>query len=735
MAPEIVTRVIYFFFPYETKYNENHQHYSWSYSSSNEEEDSRDSDYNHGHPHGHEMWGHGRTRGPGPDGQEWPDGVPTTTEITLERIKAERAGPSPPGQPEGVPTRAEKRIGACPAKMITTGEEDVTGSSLFATLIAIYFTCFILSFVLNVSVAAALKRLRWGIKLALMFHLCLVGSLLNVTTSLHFLASIHHLVAQAKEGAVILETFAIVAFVDNTVDFVLLFFVFSLALCCFLFYWNSPKRSTDWARGRVVQTVSACWSSAILVAAFLAVFEYDAHMTRHFCVRIGAVTSSAVGYAMTEILIKLKIMIPAAAAVLLGLSVRVGLSRVRRESSVYIEATGEKNDRELLFLAGLTFLIYEAFNIAAQVLLFFCPSPMVALFFNHFLVLLSTTAAPIAVLVVAHNARERYMIMYSCWHKGRTAPVGSYVFTTNKYKPSSAQSRLRLKINEHHEEQHQDEHQDDQIFRRASIIPLHQNPQPSPPLPDSREPSAAERRFSILQQKRRTSVVVPEAIQQEDLKKVMTASDPYLVQLPLSKHEEELESKKTPREGPGPASEPHLIWKPLPKHEEELEHPNIPGNGPGPASEPHLFWKPLPKHEEEPEDHKNPQEPYLIRYPFPQHQNDLEEVPSTSSSHENYHKYHEVAPSEERPKPREAWTEELDQPSQKILNELDQPSSSSLPYKEPVEVLDSEPEEPQHCFRIDPQEVHLEMELPPRYTPPPAGPPPVYDNYHGFHND
>ncbi|PIC44749.1 hypothetical protein B9Z55_005009 [Caenorhabditis nigoni] len=414
---EVVTRVITFFFPYDSKVEE-YQNQDWYPG------DPRD--YSQGHPNGHEMWGHGQIGWWQKDNDGW----------HWHWDNAENLG-GVTGSPGVVSTTTRSPM-ATTSSSTSSDSMETYSDTLLSVVLAFYALLLLIAFASNILLANVIKKYRWGMKMALLFHLCVTGALLCVTNSLHLLASGYHLLKRQKNSSVVLQAFAIIAWIDHLIGFSLLIFVMYLAIFCFKFYWNNKNRSVEWGRSYVLYAVISTWIIAFLIAGFTAFFQCDSHInTSNQCINIVCAVSNIFSAIFTELLTRVRIVIPIIIILCILLSVRVGSSTVRRESMVKVEGADIHGDRELLLMCSMVFGIYELSIMIPQLLIFFCISPLLSIAAWHFGVLLSTLATPIAVISISRNTRDRMWLLYSCQSgKGRNAPQGSYAHTAKKYHES-----------------------------------------------------------------------------------------------------------------------------------------------------------------------------------------------------------------------------------------------------------------------------------------------------------
>lgn len=158
----------------------------------------------------------------------------------------------------------------------------------------------------------------------------------------------------------VLQSFAIVAWIDHVISFALLTFVMYLAIFCFKFYWNNKTRRIEWGRSYVLYAVISTWVIAFLIAGFTAFFQCDSHIDqKDQCIKIVCAVSNIFSAIITELLTRVRVVIPIIIILLILLSVRVGSSTVRRESMVKVEGADIHGDRELLLMCSLVFGIYE----------------------------------------------------------------------------------------------------------------------------------------------------------------------------------------------------------------------------------------------------------------------------------------------------------------------------------------------------------------------------------------
>uniref|UniRef100_A0A1I7U7P6 G_PROTEIN_RECEP_F1_2 domain-containing protein n=1 Tax=Caenorhabditis tropicalis TaxID=1561998 RepID=A0A1I7U7P6_9PELO len=233
-------------------------------------------------------------------------------------------------------------------------------------------------------------------------------------------------------------SFAIIAWIDHLISFALLILVMYLAIFCFKFYWNNKNRSVEWGRSYVLYAVISTWIIAFLIAGFTAFFQCDSHInTSNQCINIVCAVSNIFSAVFTELLTRVRIVIPIIIILLILLSVRVGSSTVRRESMVKVEGADIHGDRELMLMCSMVFGIYELSIMIPQLLIFFCISPLLSVAAWHFGCLFSTLATPIAVISISRNTRDRFWLLYTCHGgKGKNAPQGSYTHTAKKYHES-----------------------------------------------------------------------------------------------------------------------------------------------------------------------------------------------------------------------------------------------------------------------------------------------------------
>ncbi|CAL2030894.1 unnamed protein product [Caenorhabditis brenneri] len=408
---EIVTRVITFFFPYDSKVEE-YENTGWYPG------DPRD--YSEGHPNGHEMWGHGQIGWWQKDEKGW-HWYWDDTDETKTTLPA-----------SAVPTTTRPPMATT---SINSGTIEEYSDALLAVVLGFYALLLLIAFASNILLANVIKKYRWGMKMALLFHLCVTGALLCVTNSLHLLASGYHLLKRQKNSSVVLQVFAIIAWIDHVIGFALLIFVTYLAIFCFKFYWNNKSRSIEWGRSYVLYAVISTWIIAFLIAGFTAFFQCDSHInTNNQCINIVCAVSNIFSSVFTELLTRVRIVLPIIIISLILLSVRVGSSTVRRESMVNVEGGDVHGDRELMLMCSMIFAVYELSIIIPQLLIFFCISPLLSISAWHFGCLFSTLATPISVILISRNIRERMWLLYRCHgRKGKNAPQGSYAHTAKKY--------------------------------------------------------------------------------------------------------------------------------------------------------------------------------------------------------------------------------------------------------------------------------------------------------------
>ncbi|KAF1764707.1 hypothetical protein GCK72_004657 [Caenorhabditis remanei] len=423
---EIVTRVITFFFPYDSKVEE-YENTEWYPG------DPRD--FSQGHPNGHEMWGHGQIGWWQKDEKGWhwywddADNMDRTT--------------YPPNMVMSTTTRSPLLVTSSPSTEVMETYSD----ALLSVILGFFALLVLIAFASNILLANVIKKYRWGMKMALLFHLCVTGALLSITNSLHLLASGYHLLKRQKNSSVVLQAFAIIAWIDHVIGFALLIFVMYLAIFCFKFYWNNKDRSIEWGRSYVLYAVISTWVIAFLFAGFTAFFQCDSHInTTNQCINIVCAVSNIFSVVFTELLTRVRVVIPIIIILLILLSVRVGSSTVRRESMVKVEGADIYGDRELLLMCSMVFGIYELAIIIPQILIFFCISPLLSIAAWHFGVLFSTLATPIAVISISRNTRSRAILLYSCrGAKGKSMPAGSYAHTAKKYHESVESNKNNTK--------------------------------------------------------------------------------------------------------------------------------------------------------------------------------------------------------------------------------------------------------------------------------------------------
>ncbi|CAI5442331.1 unnamed protein product [Caenorhabditis angaria] len=440
---EIITRVITFFFPYGSKIEETNKWYPG---------DPRD--YSEGHPDGHEMWGHGQTntktsseeekddefKGNGNDGWNWFTKMPIASTVGWELPTA-----TPPTVVTG-----------------TTQKTSETSDDYIGLVLALYIILLIVAFGSNILVANTIKKFKWGMKMALLFHMCLVGALVCITNSLHFLATVHHLVKRSRNSDFILQLYAVIAWIDHAFNYSLLIFIMFFAIFCFKFYWNNKTRRVDWGRSYIIYAVISSWILSFLFAFFSAFFECDSHIGDDRCIRVICATSNIFSSIFTELLTRVRIVVPIIIILLIIFSVRVGSSKQKRESVGNIEGADIHGDSELMLVCSLLFAIYEFAMLIPQLFQFFCISPLVTVCAYHFCVLIATLATPIAIITISRKTRSRFLAIYTC-STSRTAPQGSFAHVAKKYKDnnqsenendhkSRRQSTISLVSQEHHNE-------------------------------------------------------------------------------------------------------------------------------------------------------------------------------------------------------------------------------------------------------------------------------------------
>lgn len=163
-----------------------------------------------------------------------------------------------------------------------------------------------------------------------------------------------------QNSSTVLQSFAIIAWVDHFIGFALLIFVMYLAIFCFKFYWNNKTRSIEWGRSYVLYAVISTWVIAFLIAGFTAFFQCDSHInSQDQCIQIVCAVSNIFSAIFTELLTRVRIVIIVIIILLILFSVRVGSSTVRRESMVKVEGADIHGDRELLLMCCTVFGIYE----------------------------------------------------------------------------------------------------------------------------------------------------------------------------------------------------------------------------------------------------------------------------------------------------------------------------------------------------------------------------------------
>ncbi|CAI2335409.1 unnamed protein product [Caenorhabditis sp. 36 PRJEB53466] len=372
----MVSKVITFFFPYDSKVDE-YEYTEWYPG------DPRD--FSEGHPHGHEVWGHGQSGWWEKDASGWhwywedDDSTPRSTQ-----------------KPSVIATtRSPLATSSTPSEI-----HEAYSDSLLSVVLGFYALLLVAAFASNILLANVIKKYRWN-------------------------------------SSVVLQIFAIVAWIDHFIGFALLIFVMYLAIFCFKFYWNNKTRSVEWGRSYVLYALVSTWIIAFLLAGFTAFFQCDSHINQQDqCIKIVCAVSNIFSSIFTELLTRVRIVIPIVIIFLILLSVRVGSSHVRRESMVKVEGADIHGDRELLLMCSLVFGIYELSIIVPQLLIYFCISPLISVGAWHFGVLFSTLATPIAVLSISRNTRDRMWLLYTFSRKGKNAPQGSYAHTAKKYHES-----------------------------------------------------------------------------------------------------------------------------------------------------------------------------------------------------------------------------------------------------------------------------------------------------------
>lgn len=403
---EIVSRVIYFLFPYNVKCYESEQ---WITG-----HDPSDKDWDYGHPDGHEITGHGYI----------PDWMKTTGN-PVQVVK------------ENVETTTTSSIFKRNAEEV----EEAT-MNVFGTVVFFYSILLICSLIMNAVLAAIIKGIKWGLKHALIFHLCFTGILLAVSTTIHFVASTHHLVFATitAKRSLVLQLFAIVAWIDHAVEFSLLFFIFYLSIFCFFFYWKNRERSQEWGRSRVVLCVLTCWALSFAASSILSIFECDAHFSPlDYCISIFCAAGNVFSMFFTQALLHLKIVIPTLTVIALAFSIRVGSANVAKRTLVRVEGADNKTDRHLMLSCTLIFVIYELATLTSHFLHGFCFQPILAVFIHHFMILVTTLAAPIGIFAVDNKIRQKLLGFLK---RKKTAPIGSFAFTSNKYKDTERRDSI-----------------------------------------------------------------------------------------------------------------------------------------------------------------------------------------------------------------------------------------------------------------------------------------------------
>uniref|UniRef100_A0A8R1HP61 Uncharacterized protein n=1 Tax=Caenorhabditis japonica TaxID=281687 RepID=A0A8R1HP61_CAEJA len=375
---EIVSKVITFFFPYDAKVEE-YEYTDWYPG------DPRD--FTEGHPHGHETWGHGQKGWWEKDENGW---------HWYWMDQGDSSGHGSTRLPPIIRTTT-RSSSLQQVTLSSLTELPEYSDTLLSVVLGFYALLLIVAFSSNILLANVIKKYRWN-------------------------------------SAVVLQVFAIAAWIDHVVSFALLIFVMYLAIFCFKFYWSNKNRSVEWGRSYVLYAVISTWLIAFLVAGFTAFFQCDSHINQlDQCIRIVCAVSNVFSSVFTELLTRVRIVIIIVIILLILLSVRVGSSTHRRESMVKVEGADIHGDRELLLMCCLVFVIYEVSIMIPQLLIYTCISPLISVCAWHFGVLLSTMATPIAVISISRNTRDRALLLYSCSGKGKSAPQGSYAHTAKKY--------------------------------------------------------------------------------------------------------------------------------------------------------------------------------------------------------------------------------------------------------------------------------------------------------------
>uniref|UniRef100_A0A1I7U7Q0 Peroxin/Ferlin domain-containing protein n=1 Tax=Caenorhabditis tropicalis TaxID=1561998 RepID=A0A1I7U7Q0_9PELO len=137
---EIVTRVITFFFPYDSKVEE-YENKEWYPG------DPRD--YSQGHPNGHEMWGHGQIGWWQKDEKGWHWYWDDASDLVRTTYPPNVAMPST--------TRGLMATTSSPSSDNISEYSD----SLLAVVLAFYALLLLISFASNILLANVIKKYRW----------------------------------------------------------------------------------------------------------------------------------------------------------------------------------------------------------------------------------------------------------------------------------------------------------------------------------------------------------------------------------------------------------------------------------------------------------------------------------------------------------------------------------------------------------------------------------------------
>ncbi|CAB3405552.1 unnamed protein product [Caenorhabditis bovis] len=348
----------------------------WSIGENGFHENPRD--YNDGHPNGHETWGHGQT---------FPPYVENTT---LSE---------------------------------TQNDTILDWSFIIYILIAMF------SFVLNNLAAVALIKMQWGLKIALLWNLCIAGLFLGISNTIHFITNGLHLISQVQSGESVLQMFAFIAFFDNMFGFLYTILVIVLSVFCSIYYRSrDAKQNSLYGRRFIVPIIVVSSFVSFITALVSSIYQCDAHLVTRTCVRITCISDGFLANLFTKLITVIKYALPIPTFAGVVFSVRIAVA-----NQVPIHGHSDMD----IFLISLSIIgTFGITNLIPQMLMLHCFSRYLALLTNHHGVIIATLSAPISLLIFGKDIRLKIFDMFGAGMRQRrqTIPQASYAHIARKYK-------------------------------------------------------------------------------------------------------------------------------------------------------------------------------------------------------------------------------------------------------------------------------------------------------------